>query len=258
MLCFPFTSILDIFILLCFQFFSTGSMIPDTTDENELFQLNCFRFNMEGAHLHAASLIVKKDEVLCANEGWLYGSFHVLRPITPDDADGRLLLRNLFGSAGSVLIAKSQCSQSMVYEALVDSVEESRVIVKLSVRCCEDLGLTNNSETIVDVQFRINRLRLCEMHDNIDRLGLEHIRIVFPAFGEVALENNVRLIRCLIHHTKVASLFNTSEKTFILIKRQGSLYGNKNVLISSYLRCTDCFHGNCHKLCIFVCESRQI
>lgn len=141
--------------------------------------------------MRAASLIVKKDEVLSAEEGWLYGSFHVLRPITPDDADGRLLLRNLFGSAGSVLIAKRQCSQSMVYEALVDSVEESRVIVKLSVQCCADLGLTNNSDTIVDVQFRTNRLTLCEMHDNIDRLTISHIRVVFPAFGIVALEKNV-------------------------------------------------------------------
>ena len=63
----------------------------------------------------AASLIVKKDEVLCANEGWLYGSFHVLRPITPDDADGRLLLRNLFGSAGSVLIANAADLETIQY-----------------------------------------------------------------------------------------------------------------------------------------------
>ena len=150
-----------------------------------------FRFNVQGAHLNAAKLIVKKDEVLCAKEGWLYGSFHVLRSITPDDADGRLLLRNLFGGAGSVLIAKSHSPLSGIYEALVDSVEDSRVILKLSAQCCEDLGLTNNSDTIVDVQFRINRLPLCEMHDNIDRLGPEHIRILFPAFSTVALEDTV-------------------------------------------------------------------
>ena len=142
-------------------------------------------------HLHAAKLVVKKDEVLCAEEGWLYGAFHVTRPITPDDADGRLLLRNLFSSMGSVLIAKSQHPDSVIYEALVDSVEDSRVILKLSARCCEDLALTDNSHAMVDIQFRINRLPLCEMHDNIDRLGPEHIRILFPAFSNVGLEEKV-------------------------------------------------------------------
>ena len=142
-------------------------------------------------NLNAAKLVVKKDEVLCAQEGWLYGSFHVTRPITPDDADGRLLLRNIFSSMGLVLITKSQSCNALVYEALVDSVEDNRVILKLSARCCEDLALTNNSEALVDVQFCINRLPLCEMHDNIDRLGPEHIRILFPAFSNVGLEEKV-------------------------------------------------------------------
>ena len=134
---------------------------------------------------------MKTDDVLCTQEGWLYGSFHVSRPITPDDADGRLLLRNLFGSIGSVLIAKTQSPDSVVYEAFVDSVEDNRVILKLSAQCCEDLALTNNSDVTVDVQFHINRLPLCEMHDNIDRLGPEHVRILFPEFSSVGLEENV-------------------------------------------------------------------
>ncbi|KAJ7378405.1 helicase [Desmophyllum pertusum] len=151
-------------------------------------------FNVQGVHLHAAKLVVKKDDFLCAQEGWLYGSFHVSRPITPDNADGKLLLRNLLRSMGSVLIAKTQSPDSVVYEALVDSVEDSRVILKLSVQCCEDLALTDNSDATVDVQFRINRLPLCEMHDNIDRLGPEHIRILFPAFSSVGLEEKVNII----------------------------------------------------------------
>ncbi|KAJ7378398.1 hypothetical protein OS493_023654 [Desmophyllum pertusum] len=151
-------------------------------------------FNVQGVHLHAAKLVVKKDDFLCAQEGWLYGSFHVSRPITPDNADGQLLLRNLLRSMGSVLIAKTQSPDSVVYEALVDSVEDSRVILKLSVQCCEDLALTDNSDATVDVQFRINRLPLCEMHDNIDRLGPEHIRILFPAFSSVGLEEKVNII----------------------------------------------------------------
>ena len=134
---------------------------------------------------------MKTDDVLCAQEGWLYGSFHVSRPITPDDADGRLLLRNLFGSIGSVLIAKTQSPDSVVYEAFVDSIEDNRVILKLSAQCCEDLALTNNSDVTVDVQFHISRLPLCEMHDNIDRLGPEHVRILFPEFSSVGLEENV-------------------------------------------------------------------
>ena len=146
---------------------------------------------MQGVHLHAAKLVVKKDDFLCAQEGWLYGSFHVSRPITPDNADGQLLLRNLLRSMGSVLIAKTQSPDSVVYEALVDSVEDTRVILKLSSKCCEGLALTNDSDATVDVQFHINRLPLCEMHDNIDRLGPEHVRILFPTFSSVGLEDKV-------------------------------------------------------------------
>lgn len=56
------------------------------------------------------------------------------------------------------------------------------------------------------------------MYDNIDRLGLEYIRIVFFVFGEVVLENNVRLICCLIYYINVVLFFNISEKIFIFIK----------------------------------------
>ena len=134
---------------------------------------------------------MKKDEVLCAQEGLMYGCFHVSHPITPDDAQGRLLLRNLFRSSGSVLIAKSH-DDSVVYEAMVDSVEESLVILKLSEKCCKDLELSNSPVTTVDVQFHINRLPLCEMHDNIDRLGPEHFRILFPELSSVGLEEKVK------------------------------------------------------------------
>ena len=158
---------------------------------NMLFIL--YSFNVQSTNLHATKFVVKRDEVLSAQEGWLYGSFHVSRPITPDDADGRLLLRNLFRSLGSVLISKSHCPNSVVYEAFVESVEERRVILKLSARCCGDLGLTDNSESTVDVQFHINRLPLCEMHDAIDRLGPQHIRILFPAISSVGLEEKVSL-----------------------------------------------------------------
>lgn len=144
-------------------------------------------FNAQEIKLHASKLIVKKHEVLCAQEGWLYGSFHVVRPITPDDAQGRLLLRNLFSGLGSVLIARSQ-KDSVAYEAFVDSVEDSRVIIKLSERCCKELKLSHNTFVTVDLQFHINRLPLCEMHDNIDRLGPEHFRILFPELSSAGSE----------------------------------------------------------------------
>ncbi|XP_068761782.1 3'-5' exoribonuclease HELZ2-like isoform X3 [Montipora capricornis] len=148
------------------------------------------RFNVHQVPLQAAKLVVKKEEVLCAQEGWLYGSFHVARPITPDDADGRLLLRSLFRSLGTVLLAKSE-GDSVIYEALVDSVEDSRGILKLSQRCCKELDLSDNSCVTVDIQFHINRLAFCEMHDNIDRLGPEHFRILFPELGNSSSQQEI-------------------------------------------------------------------
>ncbi|XP_068760491.1 3'-5' exoribonuclease HELZ2-like isoform X4 [Montipora capricornis] len=148
------------------------------------------RFNVHQVPSQAAKRVVKKEEVLCAQEGWLYGSFHVARPITPDDADGRLMLRNLFRSLGTVLLAKSE-GDSVIYEALVDSVEDSRVILKLSQRCCKELDLSDNSCVTVDIQFHINRLAFCEMHDNIDRLGREHFRILFPELGNSSSQQEI-------------------------------------------------------------------
>lgn len=84
----------------------------------------------------------------------------------------------------------------MIYEALVESVEESRVILKLPARFCGDLGLNDNSKITVDIQFQINRLPLCEMHDAIDRLGPQHIRILFPAFSRVVQEEKVSTHLC--------------------------------------------------------------
>lgn len=166
--------------------------------------------------------------MLSAQEGWLYGSFHVTRPITPDDADGRLLLRNLFASFGSVLISQSHIPNSMIYEALVESVEESRVILKLPRRFCGDLGLKDSSEITVDIQFQINRLPLCEMHDAIDRLGPQHIRILFPAFSRVVQEEKVSPHLCC-NISDTAELFRKKNSEAVSINQ-----------FSTFMKCIIC------------------
>ena len=112
-----------------------------------------------------------------SKDGELFGQIAVPFPITPDDAAGRLLIRNTSG--GRVLLRPCNGDQKTVYEALIKSIDHEKVVVTLSQQFCSEIGLGNNSVE-VDVQFQINRTPLCEMHDAIDRLGPEHGRILFP------------------------------------------------------------------------------
>ena len=89
----------------------------------------------------------------------------------------------------------------------MDSVEDSRVIIKLSDRCCKELELSHNTFVTVDLQFHINRLPLCEMHDNIDRLGPEHFRILFPELSSTGSEEKACILYSRILRSLNASLF---------------------------------------------------
>ena len=130
--------------------------------------------------MNTTTSVARNNGTVWAQGGELFGRFKVPVSISPDDAAGRLLLR----TKGSVLLASNTCSEGVVYESLIETLEGDYVTVKLSAQCCKELALQDECEVTVDVQFLINRIPLCEMHDNIARLGPEQIRILFPVPSE--------------------------------------------------------------------------
>ena len=147
--------------------------------------------------MNTAKSVDKNSGTVWAQGDELFGRFKVPLSVSPDDAAGRLLLR----TKGSVLLASNKCSEGVVYESIIETLEGDYVSVKLSAQCCKELALQDECEVTVDVQFLINRIPLCEMHDNIARLGPEQIRILFPVPSE---NRNLQ---------EVCSSINTGKKT---------------------------------------------
>ena len=113
-----------------------------------------------------------------AENGELFGilKFQENESLQPDDAAGRLLIRNV----NSAWLKMAGSSSQVVYEVPVQKVESESVALKLSSRMCLDLQLSNAGNISVDVQFQLNRQPLCEWHAAIDRLGPIQLNLLFP------------------------------------------------------------------------------
>ena len=114
-----------------------------------------------------------------AAEGQLFGILKFLEAFQPDDAAGRLLVRNV----QTAWLKLPGTAAKNVYEVLVEEVASWGVVLKLSRQMCSDLQLTDQGNVLVDLQFQLNRQPLCEWHFAIDRLGATHLNLLFPEPG---------------------------------------------------------------------------
>ena len=114
-----------------------------------------------------------------AVEGELFGILNFLEAFQPDDAGGRLLVRNV----QTAWLKLSETTTKNVYEALVEEVTSWGVVLRLSRQMCLALQLTDRGNVLVDLQFQLNRQPLCEWHFAIDRLGATHLSLLFPEQG---------------------------------------------------------------------------
>ena len=115
----------------------------------------------------------------CALENELFGILQLQGEdaVRPDDAAGRLLYRNV----NSIWLQLSQIVSNKVYEALVEKVENERVVLRMSSKACSDLNLFDTCDVSVNAQFQLNRWPICEMHEAVDRLTPGQLeRLVFP------------------------------------------------------------------------------
>ena len=109
----------------------------------------------------------------------LYGILHLDYPITPDDAAGRLFIRN----TNAVWLQSSDAEQTLskqVYEAPVEKVENESLVLKLPSKICTDFKLYDTSDSQVEAQFQLNRVPLCQMHAAIDSLGPGQLGLLYP------------------------------------------------------------------------------
>ncbi|KFM82919.1 putative helicase with zinc finger, partial [Stegodyphus mimosarum] len=138
------------------------------------------RYNVK-AHLNLTScyLLTPNSAVTAkyAHDGELFANMQLSSVLSEDSASGRLVLTN----CSTVLLAPVKTKgeeQRKVYEAVIEDKGKTAIYIRLSKRCCEELKLEPDREILVEVQFQLNRLPLCEMHFAVDRLHLPSI--VFP------------------------------------------------------------------------------
>ncbi len=120
----------------------------------------------------------ERTGLVYAENGELFGilKFQENESLQPDDAAGRLLIRNV----KSAWLKMAGSSSQKVYEVLVQKVEDESVALKLSSQMCLELQLIDAGHISVDVQFQLNRQFLCEWHAAIDRLGPIQLNLLFP------------------------------------------------------------------------------
>ncbi|KAJ8259051.1 hypothetical protein COCON_G00180630 [Conger conger] len=106
-----------------------------------------------------------------APRGELFASVPVSFVLTPDTPEGFILKRAVRSALVAVSLSVENQRQK-IYEAdiIPDASSEKRMYLKLSKRCCTELGLLNNSTGEMEVQFQLNRLQFCMMHKAIDHL----------------------------------------------------------------------------------------
>ncbi|XP_070570218.1 3'-5' exoribonuclease HELZ2-like [Ptychodera flava] len=137
----------------------------------------------------------KGTTTLYAPNGELYGEVELNQELSDDYAAGRILLR----SVNTVLVKPCNSAAEVVYEAKVVSnedftgIDKHTVFIQLSKQFCEALGLHDQKEIEVEIQFRINRLPFCRQHYAVDLLTEEKLQCIFPHFRRMEEEIKQKL-----------------------------------------------------------------
>ncbi|XP_043945796.1 helicase with zinc finger domain 2 [Protopterus annectens] len=132
--------------------------------------------------------------MLIAPEGELYAEVPLLCNLTLHSKEGYLLKR----SVKTALITTSPPLDEQVYEVIVCSelITEEHIYLKLSKRCCTELGLMKEKCCMLEIQFQLERLPFCYWHEAVDLLPQEILVLpdiaacCLPKLGKVTSEVN--------------------------------------------------------------------
>ncbi|KAG1934976.1 putative helicase with zinc finger domain [Pimephales promelas] len=115
-----------------------------------------------------------------AAPGKLFATLKVSCSLTPDSPEGQVLKRGVQMALVNCIPAKASVSAEHInhtYEALVlkQAAGEGHIGLQLSARCVSELQLWKKNRCEMEVQFQLNRLSFCQMHQAIDHLPNLHI-----------------------------------------------------------------------------------
>uniref|UniRef100_A0AAY4EVB2 C3H1-type domain-containing protein n=1 Tax=Denticeps clupeoides TaxID=299321 RepID=A0AAY4EVB2_9TELE len=155
-------------------------------------------------------------EMKWAPPGELFGALSSPYTLTPDSPEGFILKLQV----NSVLVGKISANgeHKKVYEArlLKDTANQDEIHLQFSKTCVSDLNLQHNQACDMGVQFQLDRLFFCKMHQAIDLLP--NLERVLPDFES----------SCAPVHTKKYPVLNVKQQAaidFIL----GDADGKKSV-----------------------------
>lgn len=115
-----------------------------------------------------------------AAPGKLFATLKVSCSLTLDSPEGQILKRGVQMALVNCIPAKASVSvehRNHTYEALVlkQAAGEGHIGLQLSAQCVSELQLREKNRCEMEVQFQLNRLSFCQMHQAIDHLPDLHI-----------------------------------------------------------------------------------
>ncbi|XP_016419626.1 helicase with zinc finger domain 2-like isoform X2 [Sinocyclocheilus rhinocerous] len=129
-----------------------------------------------------------------AAAGKLFATLKVSCLLTPDSPEGLMLKRGVQMALVNCIPAKASVSvdhRNHVYEALVlkQAAGEGHIGLHLSAQCVSELQLRKETRCKMEVQFQLDRLSFCQIHQAIDHLPDLHY--VLPDFSNSCVPVNI-------------------------------------------------------------------
>ncbi|XP_043076767.1 helicase with zinc finger domain 2 [Puntigrus tetrazona] len=129
-----------------------------------------------------------------AAAGKLFAILKVSCLLTPDSPEGLILKRGVQMALVNCLPAKANVSvdhRNHAYEALVlkQAAGEGHIGLYLSAQCVSELQLRKETRSKMEVQFQLDRLSFCQIHQAIDHLPDLHN--VLPDFSNSCVPVNI-------------------------------------------------------------------
>ncbi|CAH1119647.1 unnamed protein product [Phaedon cochleariae] len=111
-----------------------------------------------------------------SNNGELFASVSLGKELSEDTSEGRLILMH----CNTVYICPtgSDPQQRKVYEALIEDKGKNTIYLRLSAQTVQEMRLTQESATEVEIQFQLNRIPYCEWHYTLDKMA--NFKMIFP------------------------------------------------------------------------------
>lgn len=135
------------------------------------------RLNVSGSVSLSDQLSDGISQVFAA-PGKLFATLKVSCSLTPDSPEGQMLKRGVqMALVNCIPASVSVEHRNLTYEALVlkQAAGEGHIGLQLSAQCVSELQLRKKNRCEMEVQFQLNRLSFCQMHQAIDHLPDLHI-----------------------------------------------------------------------------------